>query len=330
MASPSCLQKTERSQAVSTIGLGVHRPEMIPYMADAMRHHDVICLEEPPTEEFNQMLEGLMPVDDYIAMTDTEYPAFGRELCRLLCQLHAGGKKILQVEPYLEILFGIHAFFADGHGPEDLARDSIHYPVYLAERNATGALLRFYGTSTAGAFDETLDAVMQFARLDAARFRLRDSLRAQALAAIFEKHAPVYVEAGLMHYPLWRLLRRELGPGYPVRVMFLAEHASRANEAKGHFYSPGDRLTLLYVFHSNFDHPERERLLAARALVYSKLIVKTEILDGAGGMPHLLDEMECIHLSNRLVLDDCRRLFPMIRRVGNERARQIVAEYLDG
>ena len=98
-----------------TLGLSVHRPEMIPIAAVLMRRHDAIFLEEPPAAGFEQMLEGSLDVDDYLLQLDLEYPEFSRNMCYLLQELKAAGKKIYQVEPFLEILAGIHDFFAEGH-----------------------------------------------------------------------------------------------------------------------------------------------------------------------------------------------------------------------
>jgi len=128
------------------------------------------------------MLTRALAVDDYLRPLDVAYPAFSRNMCYLLWELHAEGKMIFQVEPFLEILSGIHEFFADGHRPGELNQTSIQYPVYLAERNATKALLDYYQTAMTGSFDSTIAAVEQFARMDAARFRLRDSLRAQGIS----------------------------------------------------------------------------------------------------------------------------------------------------
>ena len=89
-----------------TLGLLVHRPEMIPLIADRMRCHDAIFLEEPPADGSEPMLTRALAVDDYLRPLDVEYPAFSRDMCHLLWELHAEGKKIFQVEPFLEILLG--------------------------------------------------------------------------------------------------------------------------------------------------------------------------------------------------------------------------------
>jgi hypothetical protein len=157
-----------------TLGFSVHRPEMVPLTIDLMQRHDALFLGEPPSADFNDMLQGADSVNDYLMPLDVEYPEFSRRMCYRLHKLHTEKKVIVQVEPFLEVLLGIHDFFAEGHIPDDIRKDVIEYPVYLAERNATGALLAYYLTAVLGSFEETLAGIIKFARLDAARFRLRD------------------------------------------------------------------------------------------------------------------------------------------------------------
>ena len=115
-----------------SVGLCLHRPEMIPLISEAMRRSEAVFLEEPPTPGFDRMIQGALSVDDYLLPVDAEYPAFSRDMCCLLRELHAGGKKIHQVEPFIESLLSIHEFFADGHKPDDLTKNSIHFYVYQA------------------------------------------------------------------------------------------------------------------------------------------------------------------------------------------------------
>ena len=200
--------------------------------------------------------------------------------------------------------------------------------MYLAERNATGALLAYYQTVTTGSFETSLEAIKRFARLDAARFRLRDSLRAQTLEPVVAKYPSAFIEAGVMHYPLWRLLRREMPLQKQVRLIFIADTPLNTLGKKGHLFGPGDLLTLMYIFHPTVAQPKREALLAARSLIYSKLIAKEESTEDLNSLPHLRDELACIQISRRLSTADCRRLFPRVRGVTSTDARQIVAEYL--
>ena len=311
-----------------TIGLSVHRPEMIPYIAKLMRQHEAIFLEEPPVRGFRQMLDGQLDIDKYLRRLDLEYPIFSRDMCYLLRELRAEGKIILQVEPFLEILLSIHEFFADGHRPTDLKKSSAQYPVYLAERNATKALLAYYKTVMNGSFDESIAAVQQFARMDAARFRLRDSLRAQEIGSMAEQYSSSFVEAGVIHYPLWKLLRQQVMRKMQVQLLFLADDALEAKGEKGHLYGPGDQLTLLYFFHPGAIETARYELLAARSIIFSKIIAKEELTSDMHSFPHLCDELACIRIINQLNLDDCRCVFPRVRRAKSTDARKIVCEYL--
>ena len=311
-----------------TLGLSVHRPEMIPLIYDLMQRHDAIFLEEPPAADFPQMLQGVVSVEDYLDPLDVEYPEFSRRMCWLLSELHGKGKKIFQVEPFLESLLAIHEFFAEGHKPSELKKKSLQHPVYLAERNATAALLAYYQTVRHESFDKTILAIKQFARMDAARFRLRDSLRAQELATLIGKYSSSYVEAGVIHYPLWRLLRQQVPSPIRVRPVFLANAALKTMKETGHLFGPGDQLTLLYIFHPTITKTMREQVLAARSIIHSKIIVKEELTEDVGTFPHLHDELACIRTTRQLTLDDCRRLFPLIRLAKSVDARKIVAEYL--
>ena len=311
-----------------TLGLSVHRPEMTALIYDQMRQHRAIFLEEPPHPDFKQMLAGNFAVNDYLAQVDVEYPAYSRLMCKLLRKLSAEGKRIVQVEPFWEILLGIHEFFADGHRPGEIRKNSVQYPVYLAEKNATRALLDYYQTIMSGSFNHVIRAIMRFARVDAARFALRDSLRAQAIASMLGNYPSVYIEAGMMHYPLLRLLRRQLSGKQKLRVSFVADEVLKNTGHAGHLFGPGDQLTLLYVYHPAIRNTRRERVLAARSVIHSKIVVKEELANNLSTFPHLQDEVECIRMTRQLSLRDCRRLFPLVRRARSAEAREIVTEYL--
>jgi len=319
-----------KTRSKITLGFSIHRPEMVPLTFALMQRHDAIFLEEPPTADFNDMLQGAVSIEDYLMPLDVEYPEFSRRMCCMLRKLYRQGKIIVQVEPFLEILLGLHDFFADGHTPGDLPKNVIEYPVYLAERNATGALLAYYQAATRGSFEKALTAVIRFARMDAARFRLRDSLRVQALAPLMAKHSSAYIEAGVIHFQLWQLLRRQLPNTSRVRPVFLPDFALKEIQENGRLYGPGDQLTLRFIFHPTAAETGQHRLLAARAMVYAKIIVKEERLSGNGGLPHLQNELACIRVTERLSLQDCRELFPLVRSVKTAEARQIVADYIAG
>ena len=312
-----------------TIGFSIHRPEIISATANLMRWHEAIFLEEPPDPEFQSMLKGAFSIGDYLLLSDVEYPEFSRGMCRLLQKLHRDGKKIIQVEPFLQKLLELHEFFSRGQGPEQIKAESLELQVYRVERNATRALLDYYQKVMDGSFKTAIEAVMRFARVDAVRFRLRDAMRANALASVLEKYSSAYIEAGEIHYFLYPLLRHRLSQQVQIKPVFLARQALKKIGREGHLYGPGDLLTLTFVFHPDLKETQREALLAARSLIYTKLIEKEELPMDLETFPHIRNELACIQTVNLLSLDDCGRLFPLIRRVKTDHARRLVDAYFE-
>jgi len=271
--------------ARATLVLAEHRPETVSHAAALMRAYEAVFLEEPPDASFQQMLRGDLPVEDYVLTLDAEYPAFIHSMCLALRELSGIGISIHQVEPYLEHLVAIHEFFSSGGSPEKLDPHHVQYDVYLAEKQATAALLDFYKTAIAGSFERTLESVKRFARVDSRRFLLRDRMRAKALAPLIRRFNKSYIEAGQIHYLLWRMLR----PDLPDPM---------------------------------------EDLLAARALIYNKLIRKDEMADRNEPYPHIRDELQVIEVVKKLTLKNCAELFPLVRKATTDEARAVVAHLL--
>jgi hypothetical protein len=292
-----------------------------------MRDHDAVFLEEPPDASFQQMLRGDIPIEDYVLTLDAEYPAFIHSMCLALRELSGMGISIYQVEPYLEHLVAIQEFFSSGGSPEKLDPHHVQYEVYLAEKVATAALLNFYKTATSGSFEETLKSVKHFARVDSRRFLLRDHMRAKALAPMIRRFNKSYIEAGQIHYLLWRMLRQNVGNSITVRPHFLMGGTVKSMRISRHLYGPGDILTLRYILRPDLPDP-MEDLLAARALIYNKLIHKDEMADGNEPYPHIRDELQVIEVVKQLTLKKCAKLFPLIRKATTDEARAVVAHLL--
>lgn len=314
--------------ASATLVLANHRPETLPLARRLMAVHDTIVLEEPPDQRFEPMLDGEVSIDAYLEGQDLEYPKFSQRMALILREHRQAGTRLVQVEPFIDLLLSIHDRFANGEGPRDLTADTDVYRVYQAERLTTKALIDFYQASGQDNFDTTVDAVKRFARADAQRFALRDQMRAEAMAPLIQRSGKAYIEAGQIHYPLWHELRRRLPAGYPLRVHFLMADVVRKLGDRRHLFGPGDLLTLHYRFHRQGRFPT-EDLLAARALIYNKLILKEEIATDAETYPHTRDELEVGSVTDQLSLNDCRRLYPRVRRASTRSSRKIVVRYLE-
>lgn len=310
-----------------TIGFSSHRAEVLPYARRQMQQHQIIALEEPPAPEFAEMLNGRLAIDEYLMTLDSEFPEFQRLMCLLLRELHLEGREIIQIEPYLEILLQIHEALANGKAPEDILKDPNLVKVYEAEKRATGALIAYYDRSLRAPFDEVIESVKDFARADADRLVMRERLRAQALGSLASGNVDIYVEAGYIHYPLFQYLRRVVGSFQRIRVVYLLAPVVRRLRGRRRNMGPGDILTLHYALHGKLEG-NTEDLLAARSLIYIKLLQKDELIPGESEAPHSEDEVSVNQVVDKLSAEDCRVLFDRIRRANREGALRLVEDYL--
>jgi hypothetical protein len=310
-----------------TIGFSSHHAEVLPYARRHMERHQIIILEEPPVPEFLGMLDGRLSIDAYMMTFDSGFPEFERLMCVLLRELHHEGRRVIQIEPYLETLLEIHEILSDGKTPQEIMSDPRLERVYKAEKRATGALLTYYAHSLKAPFDEVVQAVKAFAQADADRLLLRERLRAHAIKPLTAHEVDIYVEAGYIHYPLYHYLRKALGRTLRIRVVYLLAPVVRRLGGRRRNMGPGDILTLHYALHGGVSEPTAD-LLAARSLIYIKLLQKNELLPGASDAPHSEDEVSVNQVVDRLSIEDCRTLFDKIRLLKRERARRVVQAYL--
>jgi hypothetical protein len=313
-----------------TIGFSAHHIEVLPFFRRQMERHRVIVLEEPPSANFSLMLDSRLSIDDYIMELDSQFPHFDRHMCELLREFHAEGRHILQVEPYLEMLLEIHQLFAAGKTKDDVMDLAGLREVYMAERNATGALLAYYASSTRAPFAQVVEAVKAFARADAKRLTFRERLRAQVIASLLQDAQSVFIEAGYIHFPLYTYLNRELGSHKihkKICVVHLLGPVIKSLSGRRRNLGPGDILTLHYAFHRDLKRVCAD-LLAARSLIYIKLIEKDELIPGASTAPHAEGEIRINAMVDRLSFEDCEMIFDRIRFAGRKQALYLVEEYL--
>lgn len=310
-----------------TIGFSTHRLESLPFARQEMARHQAVVLEEPPSLTLPAVLRGEAEVEEYLWELEAEFPEFGIRQVEILQELWQQGKAILQVEPYLERLVEIHELFAEDTSPEEVMARAELSEVYRMERTTSAALLGFYQLSMQAPFGQVVESVKHFARRDAARFRLRDAMRAQALAGLAGRFETIYVEAGHMHLALPGELYRRLNGNGRVKSRFLLEEVARRRSSRPRVFGPGDDLTFCHVFHRPLPR-EQETLLAARSLIYIKLLSKDEIPAGDSPTPHLDEELQLSELVRRLSYADCDLLYPRLKRAAPLQAREVVAGFL--
>ncbi|MBM4284137.1 MAG: hypothetical protein FJ128_02655 [Deltaproteobacteria bacterium] len=311
-----------------TIGFASHRLETLPLVLEMMRRHEAMVLEEAPEPDFPAALAGGLAPDAYLEDKDPEFPEFSLRQLEALRGFQRDGGAVLQVEPYLERLLTIHELLAQGvPRPEVEFRPDLA-PVYAAERRATASLLTFYTCAHGAEFDRVVAAVRSFAREDAARLRLRDELRAAALAPLVRRHRSLYVEAGYIHLFLLKGLKAHLGGAARLRPVFLQSGPSRAAVGLPRPLGPGDLLTLHHIFDAPLTR-KRADLLAARSLIHIQLLEKEELAPTPGDpTPHLEDEFRAFRLSGGLRYQDCAHLYPLVRAGSPAEVRQLVADFL--
>jgi hypothetical protein len=228
----------------------------------------------------------------------------------------------------MEKLMQIYEMFSNGKGPADVKKIPAMRKVYDAERKATAALLNFYELSMSSALPSVLESVKEFARADAERFLLRDSLRAQAISEVItKKDRRVYVEAGGIHIHLEKALQQKLGKRCQIKsVILLGEEIQKLRQGKT-FYPPGDHLTIHYILKRK-ENKDYETLLAIKSLIYIKLLNKDEMSPNRKTKtPHLDDELKVNSLIEKLTLDDCETLYRKIRFLPRVKALKIATTY---
>ncbi|MGQ9689637.1 MAG: hypothetical protein ACUVXF_12775 [Desulfobaccales bacterium] len=314
-------------QPVITIGFSSHRLEILPVIKEEMSRHQAIALEEPPEADFQDFLTGTISAADYLADKDVEFPAFSLRQLELVKELHDANKEIVQVEPYQGKLIQIHELLAAGYPRAEVEPQPDFKDIYAAESAASRALLAFYAKAHTAPFPRVVASVKDFARADAARFRLRDAMRAEALAPLAARFSRLYVEAGYIHLFLVKALARRLDGKVLLRPKFVLAGRSRSALGRPRPLGPGDLLTLHYIFGSRIS-PEKENVLAARSLIHIQLLTKEELAPGPDPTPHLSDEIRAARLSGQLSLEECAALYPEVRRASPAEAVEIVQRHL--
>jgi hypothetical protein len=311
-----------------TIAFSSHRIEMIPFARRIMEDHGVIITEEAPDPNFSAMLNKKIPIYEYLREVDSGFPQFSLRMYKLLRELHKKGKVLLQIEPYMENLMNIHDMFINGKQPSDVLKMPGLREVYKTEKNATGALLRFYESSLKSSFQRVIEAVKDFARADAERFRLRDTMRAEAIVKFLPGNKRVYVEAGSVHTHLEKALRELLGTKGQIKSLFLLEPIVKKLTGKAQVLAPGDILTERYISRKK-RNDELETLLAARSLIYIKLLEKEEMIPARSEKtPHIKDEIKATELVNKLSVAQCEELYKKIRFKNRKQALEIIQNFL--
>lgn len=310
-----------------TICYSTHRPETLELTARVMEGHDLLVLEEPAHDDFAHMLSGNIAIKEHLLELDVGYPEFTAGQYQLLQHLSKSGKQIVQVEPYLEHLLGIHYFFAEGHSPEEIEPNTLAYSVYRTEKKATGLLINYYHEARGDDFEQLLSSMNAFAVADAARFVLRDTLRAEHILNILRQGCDTYIEAGSIHLLLYQLLAKGLSKEWRLLVHSVDREAVTIVNRRGNLFSPGDILTLYYIWSRKVSRIDWQ-LKCAQSLIYSKIVQKEEIATDRSEYPHTHNELDSIAAVKQLTTENCRNLFQQTRSLSSEESAEVVQRFI--
>jgi len=282
-----------------------HRVEMLPHFEEEARKRDIIIIEEPRDENFQNMLEGKITVDEYVRKLNTSFPVYSKHQCEILKRLHSMGKKIYQSEPYLEAIEGIYKAIEEGKF-EQLPKGGTIAEVQSIERTVNSAWLDYQEAFLKKDFDALVEATVRFTKADAERFKVRDRMRAEEIAKIIEEdNGSILVEAGQIHILLPRYLEEM---GFKVSTLNLPEVVAKRLGIEL-YPNPGNELTKRFMLGEDVDE-EEARLMAARGIIYISLIPKEEMLPSKDNpYPHLVEENKVAKAVSKLSYEGCRRLF---------------------
>jgi len=279
-----------------------HRVEMLRHFEEEAKKVDTIIIEEPRDENFEKMLRGDISVESYVANLDTSFPVYARYQCEILKKLYKMGKKIYQVEPYLEILEKIHKAIETGKFDE-VVKDKEIAEVREVERLVNEAWIEYQEAFIKRDFDMLVNATVKFSKADAKRFKIRDLMRAKEISRVVKDKT--LVEAGHIHVLLSKYLEDF---GFVTKTISLLEIV--AKELKTEVYlNPGNVLTMKYMLNEDVGD-EEAKLLAARGIVYISLIPKKELLPSENDpYPHFVRENKVARIVNKLSYDECKDIF---------------------
>ncbi len=312
------------------IGFSAHRLEAIPFYKKAFEQADFIILEDFPNPLFNLMLSGKISLKEYIENIETTFPKFLKAQCKLLQEAYKNGKVIIQIDPYMEKLVKMYQLIENGKSPEEIKQLPEFLDIYEAEHEATGRLLDYYQAVMEN-FEKAVKAVKEFAHADAKRIALRDRLRAEAIAHYLkDKKGKIFIEAGYIHIFLSRFLQNVNLKDWEIKASFLLAPiaCSLAKKILGkplpYPLVPGDILTFWYMRKKKID-PQKENLLAARVLIYNKLISSEELEPTPTiPFPHLKQEFFIKVILQKLSYKDCAYLYEIIKFLPQQKVWQLI------
>lgn len=310
------------------VGHSRHWVEAIGEMRRHMEGCDLIVLEEPEDELFEEMLRRRISVEDYMRHLKDDcfaktpaFPKFSSALYNVLIELSERGIRVVQVDPYMSALEKIYSIIYNMEGNastgeilEAIKADPVLGEVHRVERMRTAASIKFY--SSFNNFESAVEAIKELSRAEAEMLRLRIRMRAVEICRriLSDGASRVYVEAGDLHTPLSGELAknlREAGVKFGVKPVFhLSGAISRMTGGRLRYIFPPSHTIVLRRYWG-MEEDDYDEVLAARSLIRIIFLERgTERMPSSVERnPKVRSEVAIDRFVSSLDLDGCRRIF---------------------
>jgi len=222
-------------------------------------------------------------------------------------------KIVIQVEPYLTSLVDMFHFIEFKIIDKVIDHDLMIRFVHGVESIVSKYLVEYYENILSKSFEDVVNSIIKFAKFDAYRILIRDLLRALKIRDVLDQYGrdrKYLVEAGTIHTCLPIFLEKLCKVS--VHVIDIKEVIARK---LGIIFPqhPGNILTRIFLEARPFNY-DYCKLLAARSVVYTLLITKSELKPtDTLKYPHIIDEYKVLDFVNKLEYEDCRRIYERYR-----------------
>ncbi|NPA70836.1 MAG: hypothetical protein GXO26_08500 [Crenarchaeota archaeon] len=220
---------------------------------------------------------------------------------------------MIQVEPYLTSLVDMFHFIEFKIIDKVIDHDLMIRFVHGVESIVSKYLVEYYENILSKSFEDVVNSIIKFAKFDAYRILIRDLLRALKIRDVLDQYGrdrKYLVEAGTIHTCLPIFLEKLCKVS--VHVIDIKEVIARK---LGIIFPqhPGNILTRIFLEARPFNY-DYCKLLAARSVVYTLLITKSELKPtDTLKYPHIIDEYKVLDFVNKLEYEDCRRIYERYR-----------------
>ncbi|NPA22963.1 MAG: hypothetical protein GXO23_01515 [Crenarchaeota archaeon] len=297
-----------------TIALLEHRIEFLQEFYNISKNYDIIVLEEPDISISTIMEKDDIDIEFIIDYLYSEFSEYMKEQYNLVKNLIRDHRKvIIQVEPYLTSLVDMFHFIEFKIINKVLEKDNEIKFVHGVESIVSKYLVEYYESILSKSFEDVILNVIKFAKYDAFRILIRDLMRAWKMRDVVNEYGRdkhYLVEAGTIHTCLSKFMSTICNVS--VHVIDVKEVIARRLNIVFPQH-PGNILTRIFLEARPFNL-DYCKLLAARSIVYTLLITKSELRpSNMLKYPHIVDEYRVLDFVNKLSYDDCRRIYEKYR-----------------